>query len=304
VTNASIKPGISMKSILFATDFLESSRLALDYAVAFAHHYGAMLTIVHAFELRSEAREIEMVTHRPSLSREHASARIEAFAAGVKRLGIHTEIDLRPGEPCASILAAVRDHRADLLVLSTHGIYRGVQHVLVGSNAEKILLSATCPTLTVGRHVMAGIDLDLGFSEILFLSDMSSESVQAAPYAASLAQDLGIPIELTALEPDHETVETSSSVASATEFCAGLKALPAFPNPEWCDPAYVSKRMATLEAVTERAMKCADILLVLGVHDMSRLKRHLHASYAFELIARSSCPLLTIAGNGRANGKG
>src|SRR5579862_6551068 len=62
-----------MKSILFATDFLESSRLALDYAVAFAHHYGAMLTIVHAFELRSEAREIEMVTHRPSLSREHGS---------------------------------------------------------------------------------------------------------------------------------------------------------------------------------------------------------------------------------------
>ena len=33
------------------SDFLESSRLALDFAVTFAHHYGARLTNVHAFEL-------------------------------------------------------------------------------------------------------------------------------------------------------------------------------------------------------------------------------------------------------------
>lgn len=302
MTIASNKPGLTMQNILFATDFLESSRLALDYAVAFAHHYGATLTILHVFELRSEAREIEMVTHRPSLSREHASARIEAFAAGVKRLGVRTAIDLRPGEPCAAILAAVAENKADLLVLGTHGIYRGVQHVLVGSNAEKILLSATCPTLTVGRHVMAGIDLNLSFSKILFLSDMSPESVRAALYATSLAQDFGIPIELVILEADHETAEAASSVASADRFCADLKAIPGFSNPEWCDPAYISQRTATLDEVTRRAMKCADILLVLGVHDMSRLQRHIHASFAFELIARSSCPVLSIRGD--ANGRG
>jgi hypothetical protein len=52
-------PKLPMQNIVFATDFLESSRLALDYAVAFSHHYGARLTIMHAFELSHEADEAE-----------------------------------------------------------------------------------------------------------------------------------------------------------------------------------------------------------------------------------------------------
>ena len=34
-----------MQNIVLATDFLESSRLALDYAVAFSHRYNSKLTI-------------------------------------------------------------------------------------------------------------------------------------------------------------------------------------------------------------------------------------------------------------------
>ena len=32
-------------------------------------------------------------------------------------------------------------------------------HLLIGLNTEKILLSESCPTLSVGAHVLAGIDL-------------------------------------------------------------------------------------------------------------------------------------------------
>ena len=115
-------PFIPMKSIVFSTDFLESSRLALDFASAFSHHYGARLTIVHAFELPREAAEAEMIGHKPSVSREHALSRLDAFASGVRRLGIKTEIDLRDGDPFAAVLSAAADNKADLLVLGTHGV--------------------------------------------------------------------------------------------------------------------------------------------------------------------------------------
>jgi nucleotide-binding universal stress UspA family protein len=114
-----------MKNIVLATDFLDSSRLALDYAVAFAHRYDATLTIVHAFALTPEAEEVEMLSRRPSVSRDLALSRLEAFASGVRRLGIRTEIDLREGEPCAAVLVCGGESNADLLVLGTHGIYRG-----------------------------------------------------------------------------------------------------------------------------------------------------------------------------------
>jgi len=292
--SARSNPDGAFKRIVFATDFLESSRLALDYAVAFAHHYGARLTIVHAFELPSEAEEVEMISHRPSLSREHASARLEAFAAGVRRLGIDTVIELRVGEPCPSILASAADNNADLLVLGTHGIYRGLQHVLVGSNAEKILQSAPCPTLTVGRHVMAGVDLQLKLSSILFIADTSPGSASVAHYADSLGHSLGIPVEPILVLPDYVALDENSAHRAIEKYCSDLRALPSPLHHDWYDPAFLRNKTASADDIIARAIGCADVLLVLGVQEQSVWKRHLHVSFAFELIARSGCPVLSL----------
>lgn len=282
-----------MQNIVFATDFLESSRLALDYAVAFSHHYGARLTIVHAFELSQEADEAEFISGKPSLSREHALERLQAFAAGVKRTGVSVEIDLRQGDPCAAILNAATQNNADLLVLGTHGIYRGLQHVLVGSNAEKVLLSSPCPTLTVGRHVMSGIDLNLNFSQILYITDFSPESVSAARYAANLAHDLDIAAVLLPVGAE-EQEQPGVRQAKIEKFCADLDSAGSFPYREWCDPAYTLDRIVTGEGLIDRSRTCSDSLMVLGVHARTRLNRHLHASFAYELVAKASCPLLSI----------
>ena len=287
---------IPIKSVVFATDFLESSRLALDYGVAFAHHYHADLTIVHVFELSREAQEAEMISHRPSLSREHALARLEAFASGVRRLGISTEIDLREGEPCTAVLGAAADHKADLLVLGTHGVLRGLQHLVIGSNAEKILLSAHCPTLTVGRHVLAGIDLELNFKELLYVSDCSPESVGAAQYAAALGRDLGIPIELIPATPGNAVASSDYVRAAVERFCAQLAAQGEFPERQWCNPEYHLERIASTEEILRRSTACADSLMVLGVHSESRWNRHLHTSFAYQLLAKAGCPLLSVHG--------
>jgi nucleotide-binding universal stress UspA family protein len=247
---------ISIRSVVLATDLLDSSRLALDYAAAFTHRYGAILTIVHAFELSTEAQEVELLAHRPSVSREYLLSRLEALATGVRRLGIRTEIDLREGEACASVLSSVAENKADLLVLGTHGIYRGLGHLLIGSYAEKILLSAPCPALMVGPHVVAGIDLDLNLSKILLVSDTSPESAAATRYATSLGQSLGLEIVVV--------------------------------------PVSIDVGAPNAQKVIEHAIACAVGLLIIGVGNESAWKRHLHASFAFELIAKSACPVLSI----------
>ncbi len=53
---------LTMKRILVATDFLESSRLAMDYAVAIAHHFNAEIVLLHAVELPPSAEVAERVT--------------------------------------------------------------------------------------------------------------------------------------------------------------------------------------------------------------------------------------------------
>jgi nucleotide-binding universal stress UspA family protein len=286
--------GFPMKRIVFATDFLESSRLALDYAVAFAHRYDATLTIVHAFDLRPVAEEVEVLNRRTSVSREHALDRLEAFASGVRRLGIRTEVDLRAGGVCSAVLASAESNNADLLVLGTHGIFQGLQHVLLGSNAEKILLSAHCPTLTVGRHVMAGVDLKLKFNEILFVSDFTLEAAAAASYALSLGQDLKVPVELLQIARDDSTSSPQLIHKLAEQYCNALDSDPLVRNRDWCIPGYQFERSISTSQLLERATRSVNSLMVLGVHAASRLDRHLHASFAYELIAKASCPLVSI----------
>jgi nucleotide-binding universal stress UspA family protein len=58
---------LKVQRILFATDFLESSRLALDYAVAFAEHFKATIMMLHVVELSQAAREVEVM--RPGQSK-------------------------------------------------------------------------------------------------------------------------------------------------------------------------------------------------------------------------------------------
>ncbi len=283
-----------VRRVLYATDFLESSRLALDYAVAFAYHYGATLVMVHAIELSQAAREAEMISVRPSVSRRAAMDRLEALASKVRRAGVSVELDLGDGEPCQVILESARRHQADLLVIGTHGMHKGLDHLVIGSNTEKILLAAHCPTLTIGRYVLGGIDLNMKFSEILYISDFTPEAAAAAPYALALGRDFGAPVELCQMLPEIAEDNPVLRDELIKQYCDAIRPVLPTEHENWCKPAYQLKRSLVAEQVLERAKSDPGSLIVLGVKTQSHLGRHLHTSLAYELLVRSTCPLLTV----------
>jgi len=174
---------IKVKKILFATDFLESSRLAFDYATAIAHFFKATLVMLNVIELSQAGMEAEIETRSPCMTRLDTQKRLDALAAGARANGVVTETHVKDGVPWECILGAVASCQADMLVLGVHGIHRGLSHLLIGSNAERILMSATCPTLTVGAHALAGVELGFHPKEILYYSDLSPAPAAAAPYA-------------------------------------------------------------------------------------------------------------------------
>ena len=77
-----MSPNPKWIAFVFATDFLASSRLALDYAVAFARYFKATIIMVHALELSNPAREAETETSLPSLTRKHAEERSKYAGPG------------------------------------------------------------------------------------------------------------------------------------------------------------------------------------------------------------------------------
>ena len=283
------------RKILFATDFLQSSRLALDYAVAFAHHYGARLLMVHVFQMPQAAAEAEALDG-PSISRTSREQRLEVLAAGVRRVGVEAEWRLVEGWMPDALLTQVQESKPDLLVLGTHGVYRGLGHMLIGSNAEAMLLSAHSPTLTVGRHVPAGIGPESSPDYILYITDFTPESAAAAPYAVSLSHDFHARLEICHfLAGDTEHSEEADH-RLAEHYCQAVQRYLPGADSSWCIPGKQLEHRATKHAILQRTRGDAAGLIVLGVRAESQLARHMHASLAFELVATAACPVFTIRG--------
>jgi nucleotide-binding universal stress UspA family protein len=288
-----MKP-IELKRILVATDFLESSRLALDYAVALAHHFNATLLLLHAIELSPSAQEAEGVTRRPSMSRRTAEERLEAFASGVRRTGLTVVTSVEDGTPCQVIIHAVQSKTPDLLVLGVHGVHRGVAHLVIGSNTEKILLTVTCPTLSVGAHVLAGIDLDLRLNEILYCSDLTPAAATAARFAIFLGEEFRVPVDVCHLAPTPVDGEGSTPKKVAEDYCDAIRRELPGASEEWCTPAFHLKHRLGLDQILSRAETEVAGLIVLGVHTDTQLGRHVRTSLAYELLTKAICPVLSI----------
>jgi nucleotide-binding universal stress UspA family protein len=280
--------------ILFATDFLGSSRLALDYAVAFARYFKATIIMVHALELSHPAREAEAETSRPCLSRKLAQERLQALANGVRNAGVAVEAFIEDGIPAEVITRSVDDHLADLLVLGVHGVHRGLSRLLIGTNTEKILLSTSCPTMTVGAHVFTGVDPDLHFREILYLSDFTPEAAAAAPYAAFLGRAFQTPVEVCQLLTEEIPVNPGYWQGVAEEYCDAIRQ--AYPDSEYCwdTPAFHLDRGVAFDDIIDRAKTQQAGLIVLGAHSESQLGRHLHTSFAYQLLSKATCPVISI----------
>lgn len=283
----------SIRSVMLATDFLSSSRLALDYAVALARHFQAELMLFNAFEFGPHSENVEILDHIPSRERRDAETRLAAFAADVERLGIKTTWRVTEGPVASTILKAAHEQKPDMLVLGTQGIHRGLSHLLIGSNTETIMLGSSCPTLTIGPHVHGGIGPNLSFRRIIYISDFSAESTAAASYAAALSRALSIDVELYQVKPASEDQDEDSRLQeTALAYCDALKSRPDI-DPKWLSVEFQLSRIRRAEELMSLSLDTF-ALIVLGVQPETYLERHLHTSFAYRLLASASCPIVTI----------
>ncbi|HEX3150079.1 MAG TPA: universal stress protein [Gemmataceae bacterium] len=136
-----------LRTILHPTDFSSSSAAAFDYACQLAGDCKARLVVVYVMgpivPIASEG-----VIISSNIDELRALARKELDAVRPSDPAIRLEHVLREGPAAATILAAVQEFNADLIVMGTHG-RTGFRRLVLGSVAEEILRKATCPVLTV-----------------------------------------------------------------------------------------------------------------------------------------------------------
>lgn len=141
----------TIATILCAVDFSEPSRQAAAYAQALALRLGARLVCLYV------APSVGTVDER-NLSGAAASQLTDDITAGAGQvMGVFVrenfpgqQVDARivQGDPAQVLVATAAEVRADLLIMGTHG-RKGLERLVFGSVAEKVLKTAGCPVLTV-----------------------------------------------------------------------------------------------------------------------------------------------------------
>ncbi len=292
-----IETRIRIRNILFATDFSPAASTAVPYAIRLAHLFGAKLWALHisppAINPMTDPNTWAGLQESADKKKvEQRRALLETFP------GLAPEISIVEGDLRTNFLATISENKIDLVVMGTHG-RTGVSKFLLGSVAEEIFRTATCPILTVGPQIASEVRRSATISRILLATDFGPASETAAAHAVGLSWEckacltvLHVEEELNASNFDH-WAEIEASALRRLEDLVPVEAACG------CVPDYLVERGAPAERILEVAARQASNLIVLGIRPSATPRgaaTHLPFATAHKVVSRATCPVLTVRG--------
>jgi nucleotide-binding universal stress UspA family protein len=304
------KSAISVKNVLFATNFSETAEAALPYAMAICRRFGSTLHSVHVLSETSAlfmTGGVDYVSVSTIYEDAYTDAKERLDQMALRLEGIPHRNHVRHGFLWKNLAAIIAENKIDLIVVGTHG-RTGLGKFVLGSVAEDILRHAPCPVLTIGPKVLGraklpafprhGRDLaplELDLRQIVFASNLSENSTLTAKAAVSLAEEFHA--RLTLLHVMEDYTQLGRRPGPIEEGVRRLRALiPGYANLK-CTPETVLEFGFPSARILEVAAERESDLIVLGARAAAEVgTTRLPWTTAHHVIANAHCPVLTIRG--------
>jgi nucleotide-binding universal stress UspA family protein len=288
---------ITLKEVLFPTDFSPASEAVFPYAATIADRYNARLCVAHVINLEPfDLAAPESVPEMIKQARTHAHQKIDHLL-GTRRLEADRyQAIVAEGAVSEVLIDLTHRNHIDLVVLGTHG-RRAFKKLLLGSVAEEVFCTAPCPVLTIGPKA-ASAQANIELRHVLYLLKFEPDSSEAAKYAVSLAQRYAANLTVMNVREDmrsfpaedekqkkilepfkywiEDHISEGSNLRNQIRFERGL------------GPA--------TEAILNFVSKAAVDLIVMSVERIDSVTAgHLpKPDAAYELVSYAPCPVLTI----------
>jgi len=298
----------AFKRILCPVDFSDFSRHALDEAIAIAHLYDGCVTALHVFPIAIPADPFGgLPDFQPfTLTDRHRAHILRQLSAFVTTEGAEPRritVALREGTDIhAEILEAADQMKPDLIVMGTHG-RSGVQHLMLGSVAEKVLHKARYPVLTVPHAAPDAVPLGPApFARILCGIDFSECSLAALRHAIALASEAGAHLDVLSVVQLIPMYETLSAVPLYYPGLLGdlkadiwkrLDSVVADAAPKIPVERIVTVGSPHREIVRMTGERKTD-LIVLGAHSHGAIDHMFFGATTNHVVRAAGCPVLTI----------
>jgi nucleotide-binding universal stress UspA family protein len=301
---------ISVKNVLYATDFSTTSEAALPYATAICRKFGSTLHVVHVISdtgLLLMTGGVDYVTFGTLYEDANTTAKEKIDAIITRGSGIPWRSYLRHGKVWPNLRSIIAENEIDLIVVGTRGRI-GFEKLLLGSVAEDILRHAPCPVLTVGPRTTGRVRLpqfegkakalapvELELQHILYAANLTAASLKVAPFAIAMAEEFGARLTLMHVLESSSTCDSSpSQTEECTRRLQGM--VPKDATLAYAPATVIEYGSAWQAIVTTAAVRDAD-LIVLGAQP-SDGTTHLPWSTVHQVVAHAKCPVLTLRSQG------
>ena len=144
-----------IRKILFPVDLSPVSSKIAPYVISFSETFGADLHVL--FVARLLEHYAGMYVSGPAISTfeseivRGAERRISEFADESLHNYTNCMAKVVTGDPSEQIMFYIEKEKIDMVIMGTHG-RKGLDRVLFGSVAERVVKMATCPVLTVNPY--------------------------------------------------------------------------------------------------------------------------------------------------------
>ncbi len=146
----------NIKKILVPIDFSDYSKSSLKYALNFVKQFNAELILIYVVEPVIYPPDFSMGQIAiPSVDLDldkRAIEELDKLAQKEIPKEIKVKTIVKTGKPFIEIIETASEVDVDLIIIATHG-HTGVEHLLFGSTAEKVVRKAPCPVLTLREPI-------------------------------------------------------------------------------------------------------------------------------------------------------
>jgi nucleotide-binding universal stress UspA family protein len=146
---------VEIEKILFPTELRPYSIKILPFVISMSEKYNSTIYLLHVVEdllrwggfyiphISLELYQKEAMEAAEKLMDEICDQQMQGCSQYERRI--------RSGDPAGEILKTIDSEAIDMVVMGTHG-YKGLEHRIFGSVAEKVLQNSSVPVLTINPY--------------------------------------------------------------------------------------------------------------------------------------------------------
>ena len=277
-----------MKKILVPTDFSDQAKYALKLAVEIVKKTDAELILLHVVEIPGQTSFNTMgeATNVDGMEGVFVMKMIELGKKKLAKLkeddlleGVNLKTELKAGNTYYNISSIVNEYEPDMVIMGTSGS-SGVDEILIGSNAEKVVRNAKCPVLTLKEEIsLANID------NIVFASALKNDDKELTAKLKEIAQLSYAKIHLLKVNTPNNFESSTTTRKRMDEYMKnnGLEA-----------EKHIHNGINEEEGILEFSKDNKIDLIAMGTHGRKGLMHLLSGSIAEDVVNHSKRPVLTM----------